>query len=72
MTKSPAIQQVVDAIQGKPEAIKELAAALATRDVGQIHKAIGKTTGIELDETEVRTFLSSVPADGDQALAYCT
>ncbi len=69
---SPAIQQVVDAIQGKPDAIKELAAALVTKDVARIRDAVDRSTGIQLSEADLGTFLASMPSDPQQVVAYCT
>lgn len=72
MNLSPAIQEVVDAIQGKPDAIKELAAALATKDLPKIRDAVDRSTGIKLSDADLGTFLSTMPADPQQAVAYCT
>ncbi len=72
MNKDPTIQKVLDAVQGKPEAIKKLSAALITRDVAKIREAVSTSAGLSLSEGEVGAVLASMPQDNAQALAFCT
>lgn len=72
MNKDPTIQKVLDAVQGKPEAIKKLSAALITRDVAKIREAVSTSAGVTLSEGEITSVLSSMPQDNAQALAFCT
>lgn len=72
MSKDPVVQKVLDAVQGKPEAMKQLASAMVSRDVKQIRDAIRTSSGIALSDAEVSAVLATVPADPQQALAYCT
>ena len=72
MKKDPTIQKVLDAVEGKPEAVKVLSAALITRDVTKIREAVASSAGVHLSDDEVSAVLSRMPNDREQALAYGT
>lgn len=71
-SKDPTIQKVLDAVLGKPDALRELSEALVTRNVDLIRDAVSGSAGIFLTEAEVRRVIDFLPRDARQALAYAT
>jgi len=70
--KDPTIRKVLDAIEGNPDAVKQLSAALLTRDRARIRDAVSTTTGVVLTLEEISQVLSTMPSDDEQSLAYLT
>lgn len=65
----PTIQKVLDPVQDKPEAVKQLSSALLTRDAKRLREAISSAAGVSLSEAEVSRVLASMPKDDQQAVA---
>lgn len=64
--------RVINAIQGKPEAIKALADALAAGDGLAIKEAIATHAGIDVSAEEAQSIADQVKANPSQPAAYGT
>lgn len=64
--------QVIQAIQGKPEAVKAIADALAGGNAATIRDAIAKHAGIQITDADAEAIASQVQANPTQAASYWT
>lgn len=64
--------RVLAAIQDKPEAVKSLSDALATRDPVAIRDAIKQGAGIDLSDEEAQRIVDMVNANPSRPAAYWT
>lgn len=64
--------KVIQAIQGKPEAVKAISDALAGGDADAIRDAIAKHAGIQISDEDAQSISAQVRANPSQAHAYST
>jgi len=64
--------KVINAVQGNPEATKQISDALASGDPALIQEAIGKYAGIDISPEEAQTIADQVKANPSQPAAYMT
>lgn len=72
MSQDPIVQRVLEAVQGKPDAIRRLSDALVSRDPARLREAVSSTAEVPLTDADAQALLASMPADDQQALAYFT
>lgn len=64
--------RVINAIQGNPEAVKQISDALASGDPAVIRDAINTHAGIEITTDEAQAIASQIQANPAAAAAYNT
>jgi hypothetical protein len=64
--------RVIEAIQGKPEAVTAISNALVSGDADQISGAISTHAGIQITPEEARQIAAQVQANPNSAAAYGT
>ncbi len=64
--------KVLNAVQGKPEAVKAISEALAGGDPVEIKGALSAHAGVEITPDEAQAISAQVKADPSQPAAYCT
>ncbi len=64
--------RVIDAVQGNPEATKQISDALASGDAAVIQAALAKHAGIDISAGEAQTIAEQVKANPSQPAAYMT
>ena len=73
LTKDELAKKVLDAVKGDPEAVKEVSAALVSRDPARIKRVIARVSGINLLDEEVKMILDELGSNPEQAVvAYST
>jgi hypothetical protein len=63
---------VINAIQGKPEAVKHISDALASGDAVKIREAIKAHAGIDISEEDAQGIADQITANPSAAAAYNT
>lgn len=64
--------RVMNAVQGNPEATKNISDALASGDAAAIQEALAKHAGIDISAAEAQTIADQVRANPSQPAAYMT
>lgn len=65
-------KKVIDAIQGKPDAVKAISDALATGDANRIRESIRAHAGIDITDDETQAIVEKVQANPSAPAAYFT
>ena len=72
MRSNDLASRVIAAVQGNPEATKQISSALASGDAVTIQSAISAHAGIEISPEEAQTIADQVKGNPSQQAAFIT
>lgn len=72
MNPNELAEKVIQAIQGKPEAVKAISDALAAGDPDRIREAIAQHAGIQISNDDAQMISAQIQANPSQPASYWT